>query len=191
MREERNRHNKKIIIRAMVFALIVGIVALVIWFLTYKNESYTSTETGGSDYGSLECTSSNPTEPFFAHETAQRATHDVKILFTGGEMKEMSYRYDGTYNSDNSAKDAEAWMHADYNKYMGENGVKHGILNPVFSVSKSKLTISLYAESKKVNKAVARLFFINEEEYGKMGGYAVQDYRKIYESKGFTCKIQD
>lgn len=190
---EKDKKNKKksVFIGAAILALIVLLIALVIWFLTYKKESYTSTDMQDSNYEALECESMEPSEPFFAFETAQRSKHDVKILFLNSNVKEMSYKYEGTFNSDTSAENAEARMHADYNKYMGANGVNAEILNPVFSVNKSKLYISLYAEAKKVNKTVAKMFFVKDEEFDKIGDFNVKTFKKFYEDKGFACKTHD
>lgn len=112
-------------------------------------------------------------------------------MFTDKKVKEMSYRYDGTFNSDDAAESAKAAMHADYNKYMSANGVYQETLNPVFSSHKSKLVISLYAETKKINQTIAKLFFINDDEYKKTGDFTLEDFKKFYELRGFSCKNHD
>ena len=189
MSEKKN--SRGVIIRSIGFALAVGLVALVVCLLTYKQETHTTTDIKEGDYGALECNSSEPEEPFFVSQGVQRFTHEIKIMFAGDRVKEMSYRYDGTYNSDETAEHAMAIMHKDYNKYMESYALNSESLNPVFSENKSKITVSLYAESKKVDTAVARLFFIQGEDFDKLNDYKPEDYKKMYESKGFTCKMHD
>ena len=176
---------------AVIIGLIVGVLTIAIWLLTYKQESYISTDIELGNHGTLECTSSSPVGPFFAFETQREAEHIIRVLFTGEKIKELSYRYDGKFNSDNAAVNAEAWMHADYNKYMSANGVNQELLNPVFMVNGDKLTISLYAEVKKLGSAVASLFFISSDKYKDIKDYSMSDYNEMYRSRGFTCQSHD
>lgn len=188
---EKKKNNKTAVVKTIVLMIIIVLIGLVIWFLTSKHETRITTTSNGSDYSVLECSASHPDDPFFVSETAQRFTHFLKVMFADDELKEISYRYEGTYNNNEQAKNADAWLHGDYNEYMGSVGVNPESLNPVFMPSKTKLTISLYAEAKKINSAVARLFFIKEEEFSKTSKYKSDDYRKMYESKGFTCTKSD
>ena len=188
---EKKKNNRDAIVKSIVLMVVIVLIGLVIWLLTANHETRITTTTGSSDYSTLECSSSHPDDPFFVSETAQRFTHSVKVMFADDVLKEISYRYDGTYNTNERAQNADAWLHADYNKYMGAVGVNSESLNPVFVPKKTKLTISLYAEAKKINSAVARLFFIKEEEFEKTSKYKSDDYRKMYESKGFTCTKSD
>lgn len=186
--------NKSSQVPIVAIGLLMGIIILIgvaVWLLTNRNETYTTSTSDESNYSALECTSSHPDDPFFVSETAQRYTHSLKALFTDDTLNEMSYRYEGTYDSNEGAKHAEAWMHGDYNQYMVAGGLNEESLNPVFSIDKSKVIISLYAEKKKINNTVARLFFINDEEYVKIGKYTPDNYRKMYEARGFTCKVSD
>jgi len=174
-----------------ILILIIGLILIIIWLLTFEKESISTTEPENTNYASLECTSSSPTNPFFSSSTVQRFTHEIKVLISNNKIKEMSYRYDGTFNSSDAAESARAWMHTDYNKYMQANNVYQEILNPVFSVQKSKVTVSLYAESKKINLTVARLFFIDENDFESIDDYTAEDLKKLYESKGFSCQNYD
>lgn len=180
---------KKIdIVKTILLMSFIVVAGLIIWLVTHKKETYISNPVADSDYSILECSSSSPENPFFAFGTAQRFTHSMKIMFTDGHMKEMSYRYDGTFNNEASAENAEAWLHADYNKYMTSNGLNAESLNPVFSIDKSKLMVSLYAEAKKIDKTVGRLFFIGDSEINKISEYTPDSFKEMYETKGFACK---
>lgn len=185
------KKEQKKIIDIGILILIIGIILMIIWILSFKKESVSTTEPQNNNYASLECTSSSPTNPFFTSTTVQRFTHEIKVLFSDQKIKEISYRYDGTYNSNEAAESAKAHLHAEYNKYMARNGVYEETLNPVFSTNKSKLMVSLYAETKKINPTVARLFFISADDYQTIDNYTAEDFKKLYESKGFSCKNYD
>ena len=185
---EKEKAKDNTVMKAIFFALLVGIIVVVIWFLTYKQESHTSSNVGESDYSALECTASDPSEPFFAFENTQEVAHTIKVLFSEGKLKDIMYKYDGTYASQEAAEDAEAWLHADYNEYLGANGVDMESLSPTFSVNDNKLMISLYAEAKKVNDIVARLFFMDTDASNKIKNFSLKDYKLLYETKGFACQ---
>lgn len=179
------------IFKTVVLMVIVAVVVLVIWFLTSGSETRISTEYSYGDLGSLQCTSENPSDAFFVSKNVQKFTHEIKVMFTENYIKEISYRYEGTYNSESVAETAAAEMHADYNIYMGNNGINQEGLNPVFMTDKTKARVSLYAESSKLNGTVARLFFISGDEFGKLSDYSRDDLKKMYVSKGFSCQIHD
>lgn len=191
MSETEKVKDHTLVVKAIFFALLIGVILAIIWLLTYKQESYVSSEIENGDYGALECTSSDPSEPFFAFETTQEATHEIKILFTDNKLKNATYKYDGIYASREAAENAEAWLHVDYNEYMGDNGINEEILNPNFSVNGNKLIIALYAEAEEINDTVAKLFFMDTDAVNKLENFSVKDFKLLYETKGFTCKTHD
>lgn len=175
-----------------VLASIVGAIALiVIWLLTNQHETRVSTTTDMGNYSSLICTSSSPNEPFFVSKNVQRFTHELTIMFTNEYLNDMSYKYEGVYNSEGTAETAMSEMHVDYNKYMATGGVYQEKLNPIFMTDKTKVRISLYAEPEKLNNVVARLFFLSDEDLSKLGEYSQDDLKELYEKKGFSCTIHD
>ena len=188
---EKENKNRLIVIKTIALIILIVAIGIVIWLLTARHETHISTTTGSSDYRSLECSAAHPDDPFFAPETAQKISHDVSILFTDDNLKEISYRFEGVYNTEEKAEFNKVKMHADYDKYMVSGGLNQEILNPVFSIDKTKVRISLYAEAKKVNSVVARLFFMTGDDFEKISEFKPEDYRKMYESKGFTCKLND
>ena len=79
--QEKEKAKDNTVMKAIFFALLVGIIVVVIWFLTYKQESHTSSNVGESDYSALECTASDPSEPFFAFENTQEVAHTIKYSY--------------------------------------------------------------------------------------------------------------
>ncbi len=191
MSNQDTENNKTVFVKIVFFAVIVGVTALIVWLLSYKKESHITNKIPQSNYSVLECKSSEPKEPFFSSDDASSRSYDIKVLFTDGALKELSYRYDGVFESESAAKNAEARMHADYNKYMDANRFRAESLNPSFSIIDSNLVVSLYADVTLFNRVVGRLFFISDEEFDKVQGYSEADYKKMYTSLGFICEIHE
>lgn len=191
MEEKEKNRDHTVVVRAIFFALLVGIILAVIWLLTYKQESQTTSTIENGDYSALECTASDPSDPFFTFATTQEVTHSIKILFTEGKLNDVMYKYDGVYASKEEAENAEAWLHADYNEYLGANGVDRQSLSPTFSVNDNKLMISVYAEAKKINDVVARIFFLDTDASNKVKNFSLKDYKLLYETKGFACQTHN
>ena len=42
-----------------------------------------------------------------------------------------------------------------------------------------------------MNKTVAKMFFVKDEEFDKIGDFNVKTFKKFYEDKGFACKTHD
>ncbi|MBR2543665.1 hypothetical protein IKF03_03700 [Candidatus Saccharibacteria bacterium] len=167
------------------------VLVLVLIFLLQGKENYIAGGEQMTRVGSLNCSISHSEEAFFQSETVQRYTHEVRAIYRGDKLEDISYTYNGTYASPEAVEDASAILHAKYNKYMGENGVNPESLTPQFSNLKSKLKVSLYGDKSKIDKVTAPLFFLTEEEVAEVGKYNLSKLEKLYKGKGFSCVKQD
>ena len=188
---EKDKKEKKALIGAILFAIIAATIGIAVWLLTNKTETYISGGNQGFNVSSLTCMASHPTNPFFISSAAQNYEHKLKLIFNNDVISGISYNFEGTYNMVAIAETAAAEMHAQYNKYMGKYGVSAEKYNPVFSSTKTKANVSIYAESAKLNRAVAVIFFITDEEFAKINDYKAEDFKKNYESKGFHCNYNE
>lgn len=183
----RENHNKLLALRIICLLGVCLVIGLFCWLLTYKSETKTSTTLHETDALALECTSTNSENAFFVSKTAQRFEHKLKLVFRGESLRQMSYDFTGTYNSERVASDAEASMHADYNKYMASKNIGTGTLNPNFNAVKSKVRLSLYLDLEKNLEGVGPIFYLTDDEYLKIKDYKMDDFKKIYKEKGFSC----
>ena len=189
---DRDKDKKKsALIRAVAFALIIALIAIIILLLTNKRETIITQETQDSDATLLKCEITHLEDAFFKHDTVQNTKHEIDISLLDDKISKMTYDYTGTYNSEKAAIDAEAWLHADYNKYMSQAGLSPESYNPVFNAVKTKVRISLYAELKKMNKVIGKIFSLGEDEVKHLGDYGASEMKKIYEKKGYTCSLKD
>ena len=191
---EKKSKNKKmaslIATGIVIIAVSIGLGAAV--FMLFRGEeTHISTNTAETIIKSLVCNAANPKNPFFISETAENYNHEIKVTYRGETADKISYMYDGVYVSNSVADTAGASLHADYNIYMGENGVYQESLYPTFSVVDNKLKVSLYADYKKLNSVTAKLFFINAEEFHDLDNYSAEELSNLYAEKGFSCEISE
>ena len=191
---EKKSKNKKIISSAAtwIVAIAVSIALSVVAFMLFgSKETHISTSTAETIIKSLVCNAANPKNPFFISETAENYNHEIKVTYRGETADKISYVYDGVYVSNSVADTAGSSLHADYNIYMGENGAYQESLYPTFSVVDNKLKVSLYTEYGKINSVIAKLFFINAEEFHNLDNYSIEDLGNLYAEKGFSCEISE
>jgi len=177
-------------IKILIFALVLVVVAGMVWLLTNKKETVVNSDYKGHNFDSLECRSetlADDFEPVISPGEAERSEYALKLLFDDDELSNISYEFSGIYASDKAAEGAEAWFRTDYNKYMGENGINAESLNPVFMNTDNNLKISLYAERKNFTSSVVPIFLIDREEYGMLSDLSLNNLKKLYENKGFSC----
>ena len=174
----------------VIIATSIGLGA-VAFMLFRGEETHISTNTAETVIKSLVCNAASPKNPFFVSETAENYNHEIKVTYRGETADRISYVYDGVYVSNSVADTAGASLHADYNIYMGENGVYQESLYPTFSVVDNKLKVSLYTEYGKINSVIAKLFFINAEEFHNLDNYSIEDLGNLYAEKGFSCEVSE
>ncbi len=185
------KRNKSNILKAICLALILGAIPILIWFLTNKSETRITEDTTYASISSLQCSLANSEEAFFKSENVQRYEHKIKVLLKNDKLDAISYNYEGTYNSNAVAEDAMAKFYAAYNKYMASLNLNPQDLTPNLSAVKTKVTISLYAERKKINSGILPIFFLEREDIEKIEKYDGKEFEKYYKNKGFSCTFKE
>ena len=189
---EKEKDNKRNMVRAIVFAVIVGIVALVILLLTYKTETHIYETYQDVDVSSLVCESNDNESAFFNSETASSVEHKVKIKYSNGTVDKLAYEFEGIYDSEESAEHDNAVLHARYNNYLGQYNIDGESLTPVFQTIDNKLRIKLYLDSYgNMNSAYGKLFYIGSGSLDTVAKKPMDETRKIYENKGFSYEKQN
>lgn len=192
MSDSDKKKRKKLIIYAVVMALIAGLVGLVIFLLTYRKETHINESYDRADLSSLTCvTKTNPESSFFENH-AKSVEHEIKVIFSNEIIDKMSYEFNGQYDSWGDADSDEGVLHAKYNNYMGERRLSNEMLKPVFQNVEGKLKIRLYLDSyKNMNSGIAKLFYITEGSMNVIAKNSIAETKKYYEKKGFSCIIGD
>ena len=170
----------------------VGLIALAIFIAIFANgsETRTSEPQEGNSISAVHCTAKGIEDGFFYSDKVNTIDNEIKITYNNGGIDKMYYSYNGTYRSSDVVHEDEIKFHAKYNTYMGENGQNIDDLNPAYDETNNKLHIGLYADSyDRVNGVTSVFFFINNDDVSKVRNYSMEDMKKYYESKSFSCKI--
>lgn len=186
MTEQKN--TGKIII-ALTVVVVGALLVLALIILFGSSETRISTKSPEGTISVLDCKSYSPSDPFFDRETEIRAEHRVKAKYSNEVFDGFDYTYTGTYNSADAAEEAISWLHADYNKYMSETGVNQEDLSPTFSAIKSDAVINIYLPTQYLNSGTAKLIFIGSNEFAGLKNKTIDEMKKLYEGKDFSCTI--
>lgn len=192
MEEKRNIKKKNNMIKAMIFVVVMIVLAVCMIFIFREKRTYTIETKEDTIMNSLYCNSENPEDSFFVSPSAIDTMHYVKIIFRNSIPDKFEYDYVGTYSNESAADTARSELHADYNKYMGSVGVYPENLYPIFEYDGAKAKIKLYAEKGgALNSATAKLFYLSTDEFGKLDSYSADDLKTLYGKKGFSCNYNE
>lgn len=198
MKESDNKKQRKLIVDAVVFAVIIAVVAIIIVLLTYRKETHITDEYENNNTSALVCTTNDNShddendKTFFYSDVTNDVKHTVKFVYSNGKVDKLSYEYEGEYNSEEEAKKDSGHLHTRYNLYLGDRGVNHEILTPVFQYTGTKAMIRLYLDDyEKMNSVIGRVFYIGNGMVDTIEKNSAEETKKIYENKGFSCIIND
>ena len=187
-KKAKNRSAGAICAAVVILVLVVGLVLV---FLMNRTETRTWHDETTTTTGSLVCTNASPANAFFKHDDEVSAEHKIKVTFKGDQFDKLNYTYTGEFESNEEATSALSEMHADYNIYMGENGLDQEALYATFSPMENEGVINLYISRDDFNSATAKFVFLSNGEFKKMGKYSAEEVQKVYKNKGFTCQLSE
>ena len=184
----KNKHTKGI--TALVVFLVIFAVVIIILVNLFGEK--TTVTTGGTEVTSSEslyCTtkSKNIDGAFFNLENAVNADQAIKVIFKNRKIDNISYNSTITYLEPETAKQAEADLHAKYGIYMQENGAHMEDFSPNFSVDTTTVRINLYANRKQLNSKLAKIFMIDTSD-SDLSDYTSNVLSTLYKTKGFNCE---
>ncbi len=176
----------------MVSSLLILLCVLIVIFLliiTNGNETRTSSEVEEEKLEALICRSGGREDGFFHSKTANHITNEVKTTFNGDSFDKLYYSYEGVYRSTEEAEKDRS-MHADYNIYMGDNNMPLDTLAPNYSAANNRFHLTLYTDDKNdFNLVTAVFFYVDEEDVEKFKKFSLDEMKKYYETKDFSCSI--
>lgn len=190
MSNDNNRRNNLGIYIA-IFSAVIILVLVVLWFFTNSKEMKISEDVKYGAINGLRCKTSSSENAFFKPYDAIRVEHEIVMTFVGESFNSASYNYLGTYNSDEKAENAEAWLHGDYNMSFRDSGISPERYSPNFASVGSKATISLFFDGSKLSRIVMPILYLTGDDYDKLADLSSEDFRRFYEEKGFTCNFTE
>lgn len=183
--------NNNIWIALGLFALLMIIGVVVMFFLINKNETRISEEYEIAKRITVQCESGAQEDAFFSDDREQDVKNIIKILFVNDRVERLFYDYEGRFDSEGVASTVNATMHGKYNKFMSGKGMNPDSLKPTFQNSENKVQIILNADSNVVNNLTSSFFFLNEDDFQHIKSRQPDDYVKLYKGKGFSCEKHD
>ena len=194
MSEEKKSNHKGIYGIIGVVCIVIAIVLVVVWVLSDRHETRSSENKNEEEMTSMDCTTNElgeNAEPFFDYGEPVATSHELKTVFRNDKLDVLTYKYDGTYDSEKLAEERMSKMHAQYNYYMSDHGLDQTLANPNFSRNKEVVDVTLYLEKDKLNHSTAELFFITDDEFANAKDFSSKTMEKLYEAKGFSCTIHN
>ena len=173
----------------LLFAIFIIIIIMIIWLIFRPKESHTSSNVAGEKIILLKCKSENPEDAFFETFSAKESTHEIRATFKDDKIDKISYIFEAKYDSLKAAEAANASLHGQYNKYMGEYGLSEQSLNPNFAVIDDSIKIYLDTDKKNINHSTSQFFFLNSDEFQRFSSRNSEELKQIYENKDFSCEI--
>ena len=192
MEESKKNRNKKAATSMIVVAVLIGILAVVVYLLTHKTETYIHETTADEETPTLICASGDNDYDFFVSEEATNITHTIKLVYKDGKISKLSYEFVGAYDTEESAKQAKGRFNTDYNIYLGKYDVKYETLSPVFWYTEDRAGVKLYLDDyKRMNSVIATFFYIDDASVSSIAKNSIDITKKYYEKKNFSCTISD
>ncbi len=112
---------------------------------------------------------------------------EIKLLFSDNdELKSISLRDSLIFNTAKEAAAAEAVTHAAFNKGLAARGYHSEKFENKFTLMDNHLVITIHDDSQ-LSEDEKVYFLLTTKENPK----TLQEFRKAYESKGFTCKTTE
>lgn len=177
-------------VKWLVLGVIVVVIVILVCKLFKTEKTYMpSEEEKISRADSVFCVASDLEKTFFDLIPGSKPRHEIKIAFKGDKPDKIFYNFSDTYVDSDVASAVESKAHADYNIYMSERGVSTGAINATFSAAEKDVRISLYTNIKSLINATTGLYFLDMGDFQKIRSYSVEEFAKLYENKGFSCRI--
>lgn len=170
--------------------LMVSILLIVIIIAINVNNSNTTgdiTVSGNEMVAGIKCIDTELQHPVFEDIRPIARVNTITATFINDNLSSIMYRYDGTYQSENEAKDAKVMAEADYNLILAnEYGVKINIFTHTFMSDKEKVSLVVTDNSNKVTSRTAPYFLLDSStEFPN----TLEALQKAYEAKGFSCTV--
>lgn len=179
---------KNTVFKIIAVCLITVSVGIGVFLMLRGSESYTSVPGSEDVVGALVCRSQTQTNEILHIKDEVSFESEIKITYRNESLDKIAYNYNGVFQDARRAEAAASSAHANYNIYMGNNGLSIDSLSPAFLASGKNLRIDFYSTISKLSNAEASLFFLTDEEIRDVQNLTTQRIQSFYESKGFTCK---
>ncbi len=177
----------KVCVLVALFALVMAIVVVAL----SGKETYNSATYNEDELKTLYCEAGELEGGLFNFDDASGVKNIVKYVYGGDNILRLSYTYTANFELESVAKARLATMHADYNEYMGKTDVYFDSLSPAFNLFDTSVSVNLFIERNLFTVDTSKMVFLSTSDYITAKKAKIEDLKKLYEKKNFTCKIVD
>lgn len=185
-----NSESKKQRQPELVALVIIAMIFVVVLCLLFTNQEIHISNIGTEHtFNALYCTSFHYKNAFFAIDNEVNSKHEIKLIYQNEKAYKMSLTYTSDFETESSANNASAILHAKYNHYMGQRNLSPTILSPTFSVINNSLKINLFTDISNIDAITGSLFFLSPSEAIGISKRTPEEIQEFYAKKGFNCVI--
>ena len=187
-----NKKNKTLLMRVGVSFCIVVVLTLVVVLLVNNMNGVKTGDvivSGDAEMIGLKCEDTTLLHPVFADVEPISWKNTITANFADDRLSTITYQYDGTYSSEDEVERARVFAEADYNLILSnEYGQKINIFSHNFMSNGDVLSLTITGKADKVDSRTAPYFLLDA---GNSFPKTLGSMKEAYESKGFSCKIEN
>lgn len=185
---KKNGSTKKLVIG--FFVVIISVIGMAFaLFLNNSNNSNDVVIEDNEEIHGLRCEDMALVHPVVEGNTPSLYKNIISAIFNDDELFSISYRYEGIYDSEGLAKNAEAAATAQYNIILTNKYDENiGIFSHNFTVDQTELTMIITANVNDVSSKTAPYFLLDSDVVFPR---SFSEIKSTYESKGMTCTELD
>lgn len=175
----------------LVFMLVVIVLIVIAVVNVMKDEKTGDIKVSGeAEVTGLVCKDTTLVHPALVSKSVGDHINTITANFRDGKLSSISLVYEGDYDTEQTAKEAEAFARADYNlTLINKYGEKDDIFSIGFSVDGAKIQMVQTARDvSRINTNTVAYFLL---EQGTSIAKSLDGLKEQYEARRFSCEIFD
>ena len=140
---------------------------------------------------SLVCENTSLTYPIFVYNNSEKKETKITAIFHGDDPKNLSLIHSMFYKNQDSVIASEAHNHGAMNKKFATDELGADSFSATYSKSSEKMQMTLFANSSDLKNASTMKYFLLDGEGSSEIPKTKEEYKRIYEKKGFSCSISE
>ena len=173
--------------KIILFLVILGIVIGLLWWLLRPHTTTESDVTESAKITSMTCTGGNVVNEVFDTSSATAVSYTLNLLFSDGILTQLTYQYEGTYESEEAAAAQLPYLHADYNLDLQDRGLTSTYFDgTTVGQVDNVLQVNFTADSETLTADVADYLLMDLDENGELPS-TYDAVKANYVNRSFVC----
>ncbi len=186
-KSEKSKKNYRYVVLALLLIFVTTLILIIFW-LTRGKTTTTGRFPDNIKNESLECNISNLSYEKIGKVPTSNTDTKITIVFYGTEkFNSINLRHTIHLASPEVAGETEAVAHVQFAENLGYSGLNYLEFDNKFTRIDNNLMLSLYNTKPFTKDTMYEYFLIDKNNNGQYPT-SLEEYRKNYESQGFTCQ---